>query len=148
MRGELRKRSPELSFACDDNPHWDRHDIPNLKRPRKILLQVLNSEGSSWCVRHIVRNVPGVPQVAGCGAGSWGTGNSDVRGCTVVPHAGGHLVAYRYRTPQPLPEAWKRMAWMEMSSSAGMFRAAADWPRRISRFLLTWCQEVCLAPTA
>ena len=147
-RRELRKRYPRLSFAGDDNPHWGRHDIENLQRPRKILLKVLNGEGSSWRVRHIVRHVPGEPQVAGCGAGSWGNGNSDVWGCTVVPHAGGHLVAYHYCTAQPLPEAWERMARMEMSSSAGMFRAAADWPRHISRFLLTRCQEVCLAPAA
>ena len=142
---ELRRRYPGLSFACDDNPHWGRHDIQNLRRPRKILLKALNGEGSSWRVRHIVRHVPGVPQVAGCGAGSWGL---NAWGCTVVPHAGGHLVAYHYCTPQPLPEAWDEQAWMKKSLRAGMFRAAASEPRRISRFLLTWCQEVCLAPAA
>ncbi len=145
---ELYKRDPGLSFAWADSPHWGRHDIENLQRPRKILLKALNGKGSSWRVRHIVRHVPGEPQVAGCGAGSWGNGNSDVWGCTVVPHTGGHLVAFHFCTTLPLPGAWERMTRMEMSSMAGMFRAAASEPRLISRFLLTWCQEVCLAPVA
>ncbi len=143
-RRELRRRYPGYPFRWNNTPHWDRHS----PRFRKILLKVLNGEGGSEHVRHIVQNIPGVPQVAACGVGSWGNGNSDVWGGTVVPHAGGHLVAYHYGTAQPLPEAWERMAQMETSPWARMFRAAASKPRRISRFLLVHCKEVCLAPAA
>ncbi|MCY4519345.1 MAG: hypothetical protein OXC13_01040 [Caldilineaceae bacterium] len=144
-RRELRRRYPGQSFPWDDNPHWDWNSIENLRRARKILLEALNTKGSSWRVRHIVRHILGAPQVAACGVSSWGP---DVWGCTVVPHAGGHLAAYHYCTTQLLPRAWEGLAQMERSSEAGMFRAAACQPRRISRFLLTLCKEVCLAPAA
>lgn len=139
-RRKLRWRYPKYPFRWNDTPNWDRHS----PRFREILLEVLNGERSSWRVRHI----PGAPQVAACGVGSWGSRNSDVWGCTVVPHAGGHLVAYHYCTAQPLPRAWEEQARMERSPWAEMFRAAACEPRRISRFLLTECKELCLAPAA
>ncbi len=80
-RREFCRRYPGYPFRWNDTPHWNRHS----PRFRKILLKILNGEGSSKRVRHIVQNIPGAPQVAACGVGSWGNGNSDVWGARSCP---------------------------------------------------------------
>ena len=154
-RRELHRRYPGLSFPWDDNPHWDRHSVANLQWPRDVLLFALDTAGGSpWRVQHIVLHVRGAPQVAGCGAGSQGR---DTWGFTVVPHAGGHLVAFHHcighsLPPVPAPQV-ARDAWAEVIGDAAGSPPRELVPQdgvaqRISRFLLVHCKEVCLAPAA
>ena len=153
-RRELRRRYPGQSFPWDDNLRWDRNSVANLQWPRDVLLFALDTAGEApWRVQHIVLPVQGTPQVAGCGAGSQGR---DTWGFTVVPHAGGHLVAFHYCIGHPLPlvpaPQVARDAWADViGDAAGSPRELT--PRdgvalRISRFLLVHCKEVCLAPAA
>ena len=153
-RRELRRRYPGQSFPWDDNPHWDRHSIANLQWPRDVLLWASDATGAPWRVQHIVLHVRGTPQVAGCGAGSQGR---DTWGFTVVPHAGGHLVAFHHCIGHPLPlvpaPQVARDAWADVIGDAAGSPPRELTPQdgvaqRISRFLLVHCREVCLAPAA
>lgn len=154
-RRELHRRYPGQSFPWDDNPHWDRNSIANLQRSRDVLLFALDTAGGApWCVQHIVLHVRGTPQVAGCGAGSRGRGTW---GFTVVPHAGGHLVAFHHCIGHslplvPAPEV-ARAAWADVIGDTAGASLRELTPQdgvaqRISRFLLVHCKEVCLAPVA
>ena len=69
---------------------------------------------TSWRVWHRVRNIPGQPCVAAAVAAPaipklWNRRRSTgARGCTVVPHAPGHLAAYPYGTVLPSNRAAAR----------------------------------------
>lgn len=158
-RGEFSRLYPAWADVWRAFPNTDMNSVANLQHPRELLLEALGAKGKSWCVRHIVRNLPGSPQVAACVAGSWRpvgrkpmaadrkcTGAS---GFTVVPHAGGHLVAYHYCTtlPRGRQGQWE-LAQMKEYLENEVFGDEADLPRHLSRDILTQCENVCLAPAA
>ena len=145
---------PGSPFRGTTNPHWDRPSIANLQWSRDVLLWASDATGAPWRVQHIVLHVRGTPQVAGCGAGSQGR---YTWGFTVVPHAGGHLVAFHHCIGHPLPlvpaPQVARDAWADVIGDAAGSPPRELTPQdgvaqRISRFLLVHCKEVCLAPAA
>ena len=109
---------------------------------------------TSWRVWHRVRNIPGQPCVAAAVAAPaipklWNRRRSTgARGCTVVPHAPGHLAAYPYGTVLPSNRAAARDLQERDRCHARKLVGETELPYRLSWNLVSTCEALCVAPAA
>jgi hypothetical protein len=155
-----RGQDSEMDAMWASLPIVDGDSVDNLQQPRRVLQQALGAkQGGSWCVRHLVRHIPGQPRIAAALAASWRPAEGKVTvadlkctgawGCTVIPHDRGHLVAYHYCTTLPKgPRAKRDLAWKENYLLTEVIKDGPDLPFRISQDLLELCEELCIAPSA
>ena len=155
-----RSQDPEVDAMWTSLPTVDGDSVDNLQQPRQVLLQALGAkQGGSWCVRHLVRHIPGRPRIAAAHATSWSPAEGMVTmadskctgacGCTVIPHDHGHLVVYHYCTTLPKGSRAKQdLAWKENYLLTEVIKDGPNLPFRISQDLLELCEELCIAPSA
>ena len=152
---EALRDSPPMFQWMSRVPGWLGDNAKNLQSPRCVLQGALEkAQGTSWRVRHQVKNIPGRPCVAAAVAapaiskpwnrrritGAWG--------CTVVPHAQGHLVAYHYCTVLPSNRAAARDLQERDRHHARKLVEDTGLPYRLSWDLVSTCEELCVAPAA
>ena len=161
-----RQRHPETSAGLGSRyPRMDVHNIVGLQEARRRVQEALGAKGGSWCVKRMVRHLPGEPRLAAALVSRWpgkgvGVAQADQLctgpwGCTVIPYdrgprARGHLVVFHYCTLLPKGPRARR----DLQRKAACLRAALIGDgdcllaRRVSELLLMQCEDLCLAPAA
>ena len=74
--------------------------------------------------------------------------STGARGCTVVPHAPGHLAAYPYGTVLPSNRAAARDLQERDRCHARKLVGETELPYRLSWNLASTCEALCVAPAA
>ena len=131
----------------------DAESVRQLKEARTIIQQEITTQrGKSGRVAHIVKYIPGAPQIACAGASTWNDGIHDadveggIRGFTVIPYKAGHMVAYHCCTVVPdNPEVSMHTMRRRLTQ---LLRPDQGMPQRVSVDILAHCEEVCLSPDA
>ena len=161
-----RQRHPEMSAGLESRyPRMDEHNIDSLQEARRRVQEALGAKGGSWCVKHMVRHLPGEPRLAAALVSRWpgkGEGVAQANqlctgpwGCTVIPYdrrprARGHLVVFHYCTLLPKGPRARRDLQRKKTRLQDAMIGDGDCllARRVSKLLLTQCEDLCLAPAA
>lgn len=156
-----RQRHPEMAAGLETAYSlMDAHNVSSLREARQRVQEALGAKGGSWCVKHMVRHLPGEPRLAAALVSRWpgkgeGVAQADQLctgpwGCTVIPYDCGHLVVFHYCTLLPKGTRARRdlqqkKAYLRAKMIGGGDRLLARW---VSELLLMQCEDLCLAPAA